>query len=87
MNNLNIILLSKNLITLNLIKAKNFTLKNIKQRLLLEYYSYLNIFDRLKVNAFLSYRSYNYRFKFIDNIDKLKLLKSRTYLVFDYKLK
>lgn len=34
-----------------------------------------------------SHRLYDYHLKFIDNANKVKLLKTRIYLIFDYKLK
>ena len=46
----------------------------------------MNIFDRVKANILSFYRSYNYRVKFIEDINETKLLKSRIYLILDYKL-
>ena len=47
----------------------------------------MNIFNRIKIDELLSYRLYNYRLKFINNINKIKLLKTRIYFISNYKLK
>ena len=47
----------------------------------------MSIFDRIKIDELSSYRLYNYRLKFIDNINKIKLFKTRIYFIFNYKLK
>ena len=47
----------------------------------------MNVFNRVKINIFSFYKSYNYRIKFIKSINKIKLLKSRINFILDYKLK
>ena len=56
-------------------------------KLLIEYYNYADVFDRIKANKLSSHRSYNYKLEFIDNYNKIELSKSRIYSIFDYKLK
>ena len=46
----------------------------------------MNVFDRVKTNILSFYRSYNYRVKFIENINEIKLSKSRIYFILGYKL-
>ena len=59
----------------------------IKARLLLEYYNYLNVFNRLKTNKLSSHRLYNYRLKFVNDINDFKLSRSRIYFILSHKLK
>ena len=47
----------------------------------------MNIFNRTKIDELSSYRFYNYRLKFIDNANKIKLLKTRIYFISNHKLK
>ena len=61
--------------------------KKIKYKLSLEYYNYLDIFDRIKINIFSLYYLYNHKLEFNNNFDKIKLLKSRIYSILEYKLK
>ena len=63
------------------------TFEKIKKRLSKKYYNYLNIFNRFKADALLSYRLYNYKLKFVKRIDKTKLSRSRIYSILDQKLK
>ena len=76
---------SNTLIYIN--KIEILTYKELLVKLFLKYYNNIDIFDRTKTNELLSYRIYNYKLKFTENRDKIKLLKSRIYLIFDYKLK
>ena len=59
----------------------------MKCKLPSEYYNYLDVFDRTKADILPLYRSYNYKLEFNDSFDKTKLLKSRIYLILEYKLK
>ena len=67
--------------------TKTLIYNEILVKLLIEYYNFINIFDRIKANELSSYRLYNYKLEFIDNYNKIELSKSRIYLIFDYKLK
>ena len=46
----------------------------------------MDVFDRVKANILSSYRSYNYRVKFAEGVNEIKLSKSRIYSILDYKL-
>ena len=67
--------------------AKTLIYNEILAKLLIEYYNYIDVFDRTKADKLLSHRSYNYKLKFIDNYNKIGLSKSRIYSIFGYKLK
>ena len=58
----------------------------ILAKLSIEYYNFIDVFDRTKADELLSYRLYNYKLKFIDNYNKIGLSKSRIYSIFGYKL-
>ena len=60
--------------------------KEVKRKLSSKYYDYLNVFDRTKADILPLYRPYNYKLKFNDSSDKMKLSKSRIYLMLEYKL-
>ena len=64
----------------------NLNQNKIKRRLLKKYYDFINVFDRDKINILFFYRLYNYRVKFAKSANKIKLLKSRIYLISNYKL-
>ena len=51
----------------------------------MNYYNYANVFDKLKANVLFSHRFYNYKLKFVENINKNALFKSRIYSLLDYK--
>ena len=73
----------------NTVQVSSFeilSLKNIKKKLSKKYYNYLNVFNRIKINNLSLYRFYNHKLKFLNDISKFKLLKSRIYFIFDYKL-
>ena len=42
----------------------------------MNYYNYANVFDKLKTNVLFSYRFYNYKLKFAENVNKNALFKS-----------
>ena len=62
-------------------------LVEIKARLSLEYYNYLNVFNRLKANKLPSHRLYDYRLEFVNDMNYFKLSRSRIYSISSYKLK
>ena len=59
----------------------------MKYKLSSKYYDYLNIFNRIKTNILSLYYFYNYKLKFNNSSNKIKLSKSRIYLILEYKLK
>ena len=67
--------------------AKTLIYNEILAKLSIEYYNFIDVFDRIKANELSLYHLYNYKLKFINNYNKIGLLKSRIYLIFDYKLK
>ena len=73
-------------VTIEISKTTNLNQNEIKRRLPEKYYDFINVFDRDKVNILPLYRLYNYRVKFAENINEIKLLKSRIYSILDYKL-
>ena len=56
------------------------------KKLFVNYYNYINVFDKLKTNILFSHRFYNYKLKFVENVNKNALFKNRIYLLSDYKL-
>ena len=51
----------------------------------MNYYDYVNVFDRLKANILFSHRFYDYKLKFVEDVDKNALFKSRIYLLSNHK--
>ena len=45
------------------------------------YYDFINIFNKFKINKLFLYYFYNYKLKFINKINKTKLLKSYIYFI------
>ena len=86
-NKSNISINSRASYTIRISSIKTLIRNEILVKLLIEYYNYIDVFDRIKADKLLSYRLYNYKLKFIDNYNKIELLKSRIYLIFKYKLK
>ena len=62
--------------TIRINSAKTFIRDEILVKLLIEYYNYIDVFDRIKANELLSYRLYNYKLEFIEDYNKIGLLKS-----------
>ena len=85
-NKSNISINSKTSYIIRINSAKTLIRNEILAKLLIEYYNYIDVFDKTKANKLLSYYLYNYKLKFIDNYNKIELLKSRIYLIFNYKL-
>ena len=77
----------KSIFLVEISKIDILNLEKIKTRLSSKYYNYLNVFDRLKTNKLSSHRLYNYRLKFVENINKFKLSRSRIYFISSHKLK
>ena len=51
----------------------------------MNYYDYTNVFDKSKTNVLFSHRFYDHKLKFVENVDKNALFKSRIYSLLDYK--
>ena len=66
--------------------AETLTCDEILAKLFIEYYDFADVFDRTKADELLPYRSYDHKLEFIDDYDKIGLLKSRIYSIFGYKL-
>ena len=73
-------------IVIYIYNIKILTLDKVKKKFSEKYYNYLNVLDRIKANELSSYFSYNYKLKFIENANKIKLSRSRIYLIVDRKL-
>ena len=55
-------------------------------KLLINYYNYINVFDKSQVNILSSHRFYDHKLKFAERINKNTLFKSRIYLISNHKL-
>ena len=55
-------------------------------KLFINYYNYVNVFDKSQANILSLYRFYDYKLKFAKRADKNILFKNRIYLILDYKL-
>ena len=75
-NKFNISVNSKASYTIRINSAKTLIRNEILVKLLIEYYNYIDVFDRIKTNKLLSYYLYNYKLEFIDNYNKIELSKS-----------
>ena len=73
-------------IVIYIYNIKILTFDKVKKKLFEKYYNYLNVFDKIKVDELSLYYSYNYKLKFIKNVNKIKLSRSRIYLILDRKL-
>ena len=73
---------------------KNSQINNIKilisqkvlNKLSIDYYNYINIFDKSQTNILSSHRFYDYKLKFIERTDKNALFKNRIYSISKHKL-
>ena len=50
-----------------------------------KYYDYINIFTKLKTNILFLYRFYDYKLKFVKNVNKNALFKNQIYSLLNYK--
>ena len=71
----------------NLEKKKSPCFKKIKKLFLIEYYNFLNIFDKIEIDKFSFYKNCDYKLKFIKRIDANKLFRNRIYFIFNRKIK
>ena len=51
----------------------------------IDYYNYANVFDRSQTNILPSHRFYNHKLKFVEEINKNALFKSRIYSISKHK--
>ena len=82
----NISIINKNKFHISINSETNYLIKinsvktlirnEILAKLFIEYYNFINIFNKIKTNELLSHYSYNYKLKFIENYNKIELLKS-----------
>ena len=77
---------SKTNYSIRINSAETLIYNEILVKLLIEYYNFIDVFDRTKANELSSHRLYNYKLEFINNYNKIGLSKSRIYSIFDYKL-
>ena len=54
-------------------------------KLLIDYYNYINVFDKSQTNILSSHRFYNHKLKFIEKTDKNTLFKHRIYSILEHK--
>ena len=54
-------------------------------KLFINYYNYINVFDRSQTDILSLYRFYDYKLKFAKGADKNTLFKNRIYSILDYK--
>ena len=51
----------------------------------IDYYNYINVFDRSQTNILPSHRFYDHKLKFAEETDKNALSKSRIYSILEHK--
>ena len=68
-------------------ETKVVSYEDVLKKLLKKYYDFADVFDRAKADELPLYRLYNYKLKFVDDANKIGLLKSRIYFILEYKLK
>ena len=74
--------------TLKFIQINNvnvLTPQKVLNKLFINYYNYINVFDKSQADILFSHRLYNYKLKFAKRANKNNLLKSRIYSILDYK--
>ena len=54
-------------------------------KLFINYYNYVNVFDKSQANILSSHRFYNHKLKFAKRANKNNLLKSRIYSILNHK--
>ena len=51
----------------------------------IDYYNYINVFDKSQTDILFSHRFYDHKLKFIEKANKIALFKSRIYSILKYK--
>ena len=72
---------------------KNTQINNIKilisqkvfNKFSIDYFNYINVFDKSQMNVLSLYRFYNHKLKFIERANKNTLFKNQNYLILKYK--
>ena len=55
-------------------------------KLSIDYYNYVNVFNKSQTNILFSYRFYNHKLKFVEKTNKNTLSKNRIYSISKHKL-
>ena len=61
--------------------------RKMLNKLFVNYYNYVNVFDKSQADILFSHRFYNHKLEFAERINKNTLLKSRIYLISNHKFK
>ena len=75
--------------TLKFIQINNadvLTSQKMLNKLFINYYNYVNVFDRSQADILFSHRFYDHKLKFAEGANKNTLLKNRIYLILNHKL-
>ena len=59
--------------------------QKVFNKLSIDYYDYINVFDKLQTDILFSHRFYDYKLKFAKRADKNTLFKSRIYSISEHK--
>ena len=51
----------------------------------MNYFNYINVFNKLYINVLFSHRFYNHKLKFVEKTNKNALFKNQIYLLLNYK--
>ena len=62
-----------------------FIFQKVLNKLFINYYNYVNVFNRSQANILSSHRFYNHKLKFAKKTNKNTLFKNRSYLISNYK--
>ena len=60
--------------------------QKVLSKLSIDYYNYINVFDKSQTNILSSHRFYDHKLKFIEETNKIALFKNRIYSISEYKL-
>ena len=74
--------------TLKFIQINNvdvFTSQKMLNKLFINYYDYVNVFDRSQADILFSHRFYDHKLEFAEEADKNTLFKSRIYSISNHK--
>ena len=64
---------------------KIFISQKVLSKLSIDYYNYINVFNKSQTDILFSHRFYNHKLKFVEKINKNTLSKNRIYLILKYK--
>ena len=60
--------------------------QKVLNKLFINYYNYINVFDRSQADILSSHRFYDHKLKFAEGADKNNLFKNRIYSILNHKL-